>query len=132
MSAFISAFIGAVVGIITAHILFKVFHKDVINVMPNTEEVLKELDEIDRKYTQEKVNTIMNNILYYENNISKFNSLSIDKLKRIKEKLLAYSSYLLYDDIVNDIIELKKINEMSGRILNLTQICENCCKLKSN
>lgn len=132
MSAFVSAFIGAIVGIITAHILFKVLHKDVINVMPNTEEVLKELDEIDRKYTQEKVNTIMNNILYYENNISKFNSLSIDKLNRIKEKLLAYSSYLLYDDIVNDIIELKKINEMSGRILNLTQICENCCKLKSN
>lgn len=132
MSAFVSAFIGAIVGIITAHILFKVFHKDDTNVIPNVEKVLKELDEIDRKYTQEKVNTIMNNILYYENNISKFNSLSIDKLKRIKEKLLAYSSYLLYDDIVNDIIELKKINEMSGRILNLTQICENCCKLKSN
>lgn len=132
MSAFISAFIGAIVGIITAHILFKVFHKNDISVMPNTEEVLKELDEIDRKYTQEKVNTIMNNIVYYENNISKFHSLSIDKLKRIKEKLLAYSSYLLYDDIVNDIIELKKINEMSGRILNLTKVCENCCKLKSN
>ena len=131
MSAFVSAFIGAIVGIITAHILFKVFHKNDISVMSNTEEVLKELDEIDRKYTQEKVNTIMNNIVYYENNISKFSSLSIDKLKRIKEKLLAYSSYLLYDDIVNDIIELKKINEMSGRILNLTQICENCCKLKS-
>lgn len=132
MSAFISAFIGAIVGIIAAHILFKVFHKDDTSVAPNVEKVLKELDEIDREYTREKVNTIMNNILYYENNISKFNSLSIDKLKRIKEKLLAYSSYLLYDDIVNDIIELKKINEMSGRILNLTQICENCCKLKSN
>ena len=132
MSAFISAFIGAIVGIITAQILFKVLHKDVINVMSNTEEVLKELDEIDRKYTQEKVNTIMNNIVYYENNISKFNSLSIDKLNRIKEKLYAYSSYLLYDDIVNDIIELKKINEMTTRILNLTKVCENCCKLKSN
>lgn len=132
MSAFVSAFIGAIVGIITAHILFKVLHKDDTSITPNMERVLKELDEIDRKYTQEKVNTIMSNILYYENNISKFNSLSIDKLKRIKEKLLAYSSYLLYDDIVNDIIELKKINEMCGRILNLTQICENCCKLKSN
>lgn len=132
MSAFVSAFIGAIVGIITAHILFKVFHNDNTSAIPNVEKVLKELDEIDRKYTQEKVNTIMSNILYYENNISKFNSLSIDKLKRIKEKLLAYSSYLLYDNIVNDIIELKKINEMSGRILNLTQICENCCKLKSN
>lgn len=132
MSAFISAFIGAIVGIITAHILFKVFHKDDTNIIPNVEKVLKELDEIDREYTREKVNTIMNNIVYYENNISKFNSLSADKLKRIKEKLHTYSSYLLYDDIVNDIFELKKINEMTTRILNLSKICENCYKLKSH
>ena len=132
MSAFISAFIGAIVGIITAHILFKVFHKNDISVMPNIEEVLKELDEIDRKYTQEKVNTIMNNVIYYESNISKFNSLSADKLKSIEKRLHIYSSYLLYDDIVNDIFELKKINEMTTRILNLSKICENCYKLKSN
>lgn len=132
MSAFVSAFIGAIVGIITAHILFKVFHKDDTNVIPNVEKVLKELDEIDREYTREKVNTIMNNIVYYENNISKFSSLSADKLKNIEQRLHTYSSYLLYDDIVNNIFELKKINEMTARILNLSKICENCYKLKSN
>lgn len=119
MNTFISSFIGAMVGALTWYFMIKVFHRNNEINMSNKEEILKELDAIDRQYAQEKMNDVLEKIEFLETHMDEFKNYDANKLMRIMKYLDRYIVLLFNNEIINKQIEKAVIDKTTARIRDL-------------
>lgn len=119
METFISSFIGAMVGALTWYFMIKVFRRNNEINLSNKEEILKELDAIDRKYAQDKMDEVLERIEFLETHMDNFKNYDADRLLKTMRYLDRYIVLLFNNKIINKQIEKAVIDKTTARIRDL-------------